>query len=85
MKGATFTTTFKLTYERPKVAETRRLRLHRLHTIEQLVEMLQVEMSKPENRTTTRGNKLYTKKAEQLMDDIGWAIYHHQQAKRKAQ
>ncbi|MGM0825658.1 MAG: hypothetical protein ACQEUY_13175 [Pseudomonadota bacterium] len=55
----------------------RALRLHQLHSREELVSMLERVKSDSENLTKEASLHLYNKRARQLLDDIGWALYWH--------
>lgn len=51
--------------------------LYRRHTIEELVEMADAIRRDPESRAEG-GVELYTPRARQKLNEIGWAIYYHQ-------
>jgi hypothetical protein len=55
----------------------RALRLHQLHSREELVAMLERVTNDPESQAKDGGIHLYTRKARKLIDDITWAIYWH--------
>lgn len=55
----------------------RALRLHQLHSREELVAMQERVTRDPESSAKGGGIHLYNPKARKLLDDIGWAIYWH--------
>jgi len=63
------------------------VKLFEKYTVEELVKMNKVLVEDPvsisDEYKAGRTIWIYTKKVQKKLDAIGWAIFYHQQAKRK--